>query len=265
MMINFRLYDFDKIHPVGKKPYLSWFWLTDGDLWLTFGDTTIYEYTKEAITYFEGKETPYNDYYLVRFLEDFTKLFESISESVPDKFYKLTSDLKLFRNNTRKWLDINGYDEDKFSDFYFEEYDKLNSWTWERTFDSGHLIGGPHLSFFRCKDKIKIVWDTEWTLENGINLWTAKDGSFEMEFSEFVKEVRLFGNNFFKAMDKQVAQTLSQDWKNIKVDKEWLVKEHSERKSEFEKNFSFLEQNEKKQTNWTEIEQLFDRMANEIK
>ena len=53
-MINFTLKEFDKINPVGQEPdlYLSWFWLTEGDLWLTFGDQTIYEYSKEAITYF---------------------------------------------------------------------------------------------------------------------------------------------------------------------------------------------------------------------
>jgi hypothetical protein len=48
-----------------------------------------------------------------------------------------------------------------------------------KAFDSAYLVGGP-LSFFRNKNKIRIVWDRECTLENGIALWTAKDGSFEM-------------------------------------------------------------------------------------
>lgn len=53
-MINFKLKDFDKLEPAGQAPnlYLSWFFLTDGELWLKFGDQTIYEYSKEALQYF---------------------------------------------------------------------------------------------------------------------------------------------------------------------------------------------------------------------
>jgi hypothetical protein len=266
-VINFKLKDFDKIIPVGQEPdlRLSWFWLTDGDLWLKFGEQTIYEYSKEALQHFGHKETPYNDYYIVRFLEDFTERFEKISVSIPENFYKLTENLKQFRNETQKWLDIYDTDEDEYSDFYLEEYDKLISWTYERLFDSGHLIGGLHLSFFRHKDKIRIVWETEHTLENGIILWTAKDGNFEMNYSDFINQVRIFGQNFFEAMDKQIDLTLTKDWENIKVDKERLVEEHKERKIEFNKNLSFLEQGKTDETDWTGIEKLYERMKNEIK
>ena len=266
-MINFKLKDFDKIIPVGQEPSLrlSWFFLTDGDLWLTFGDQTIYEYSKEAIQHFGDKTTPYNDYYIVRFLEDFTELFRKISEPIPDRFYSLTPKINQFRNKAKKWLDLHDTDENEDSDFPFEEYDKLISWINERTFDSGHLLGGPHLSFFRCKDKIRIVWDTEYNLENGISLWTAKDGSFEMYFCDFVFQVKLFGKKFFESMDKQVKFALSKEWENIEVNKERLVEEHKERKQEFDKNVSFLEQSYDVQTNWTEIEQLLDRMNDEIK
>lgn len=266
-MINFKLKDLDKIIPVGQEPdlRLSWFWLTDGDLWLTFDDQTIYEYSKEAIEYFGDKPTPYSDYYIVRFLEDFTGLFEKISESIPNKFYSLTKNIKQFNNDTQRWLDIYDTDEDEYSDFYFEEYDRLISWTYDRTFASGHLIGGPHLSFFRCNDKIRIVWDTEHTLENEINLWTAKDGSYEMNFSDFVNKIKMFGQQFFKEMNTQIELTLAKEWGNIKVDKTRLVEEHKERKLEFDKNLSFLEQSVNGETNWTEIDELYNRMTSEIK
>jgi len=266
-VINFKLKDLEKIIPVGQEPdlRLSWFWLTDGDLWLTFDDQTIYEYSKEAIEYFGDKPTPYGDYYIVRFLEDFTVLFEKISESILNKFYSLTKNIKQFNNDTQRWLDLYDTDEDEYSDFYFEEYDRLISWTYDRTFDSGHLIGGPHLSFFRCNDKIRIVWDTEHTLENEINLWTAKDGSYEMNFSDFVNKIKMFGQKFFKEMNTQIELTLAKEWGNIKVDKTRLVEEHKERKLEFDKNLSFLEQSVNGETNWTEIEELYNRMTSEIK
>lgn len=266
-MINFKLKDFDKLTPVGQEPdlYLSWFWLTDGALWLNFGDHTIYEYSQEALQYFGGNSSSYNEYYIVRFLEDFTQRFGNISKSIPHRFYTLTENIKLFKEETKKWLDIHNTDEDEHNDFYFNEYDQLTSWTNERLFDSAHLIGGPHLSFFRHEDNIRIVWDTEHTLENGISLWTAKDGSFEMNYSDFVNEVKKFGQAFFEAMDKQIELTIAKEWGNVKVDKGRLVEEHKERKQEFDKNLSFMEQELEDTSNWTEIEELYQRMKSEVK
>ncbi|MBX7225761.1 MAG: hypothetical protein K1X55_07005 [Chitinophagales bacterium] len=266
-MINFKLREIDDLLPIGQEPNLStsWFWLTDGDLWLNFGDQTIYEYSTEAINHWGNKPTPYNNYPLIRFIEDFTELFDKIRETVPEEFYHLTNELKKFQSDSKKWLDIYDTDEDEYSDFYFEEYDKLISWTYQRTFDSGHLIGGPHLSFFRRNNKVRIVWDTEHILENGISLWTAKDGSFEMDYSNFVKKIEVFGQSFFAAMDKQVELAVAKEWVNIKIDKQRLVEEHKERKDEFFSTLRLLYQEPTDKTNWTEVEQLFNRMTNEIK
>ncbi|MCU0431958.1 MAG: DUF5984 family protein [Bacteroidia bacterium] len=265
-MINFRLRELDKISPWGQEQELSlhWFGLTDGDLWLTFGNDTIYEYSKEAIDYWGNKSTPYNDYQLSRFIEDFTELFDKIRETIPEEFYELTKDLKTFHSDAQKWLEINQPDEDNYSDFYFEEYDKVISWTYQRAFDSGHLIGGPMLSFFRRNEKIRIVWYTEHTLENGISLWTAKDGSFEMTYSDFVEKIKAFGQSFFDQMGKQVDLAVSKDWGQIKVDKQRLIEEHQERIKYFNSSLALLDNEVTGKTNWIEIEQLFSRMTNEI-
>ena len=252
-MINFKLKELDNINPVGQKPnmYLSWFWLTDGDLWLKFGDQTIYEYSKEALECFEDKPTPYNDYYIVRFLEDFTYTFQKISVSIPDKFYKLTEDIQQFKNDAQKWFDI--YDNE-------DEYEKLISWSSDRLFDSAYLVGGPYLSFFRHNNKIRIVWESEYILDNGISLWTAKNGSFEMDYCDFIDKVEKFGQAFFEAMDEQIELTIAKDWGQIKVDKLRLVEEHKERKLEFDKNLSFLKQEVIDETDWDEIEKLYESM-----
>lgn len=266
-MINFKLKELDNILPWGQEPELSlhWFALTDGDLWLTFGNEIIYEYTKEAIDYWGNKPTPYNDYQLSRFIEDFTDLFYKIRETIPKDFYNLTKDLKKFQSDAKKWLDLNDDEEDIDNVFYYEKYDNLVSWTYERTFDSAHLIGGPYLSFFRSNNNVRIVWDTEHILENGISLWTAKDGSFEMAYSDFVDKIKTFGQSFFAAMDKQVELAVAKEWGNIKIDKQRLVEEHKERKDEFFSTLLLLDQETTDKTNWTEVEQLFNRMTNEIK
>lgn len=102
-------------------------------------------------------------------------------------------------------------------------------------------------------------------MENGISLWTAKNESCEMSFSDFVNAVKIFGQKFFSRMDRQIELTLAKEWGDIKVDKIRLVEEHKERKLKFEKDLSFLEQGCKDETNWTEIEELYKRMTNEIK
>lgn len=89
------------------------------------------------MVYFQNKPTPYNDYYIVRFLEDFSVLFEKIGRSVPYKFYRITEDMQRFRNDAKKWLGMYETDENEYNDFYFEEYDKLTSWSYNNV---GSLI-----------------------------------------------------------------------------------------------------------------------------
>jgi hypothetical protein len=266
-MINFKLADIDNVTPAGTENDLkmSWFWLTEADLWLTFGETTIYEYTKEALEYFGTKSSAYNDYPLIRFIEDFTEIFNQISGNVPEKFYLLTKDLFLFLDKAEKWLAIYDTDEDEYSDFYFEEYDKLISWVYKRSFDAMHLKGGPSLSFFRNNSKIRIIWYTEHTLENGINLWTAKNGAYEMDYADFISKIKDFGVKFFEAMDNQVDLAIKRDWGNVQIDKIGLVEEHSKRKTDFYNQLVLLEQESTKKTNWEEVERLLSRMYDETK
>ncbi|MDI9310033.1 MAG: DUF5984 family protein [Limnohabitans sp.] len=264
-MIHFKLKPFQEIQPVGNEPYLSWFWLTDGDLWLQIGDHTIYEYTPEAVQYFDHKPSAYNDYYIVRFLEDFTELFKYIGSSIPKKFYDFTANIEQFEENTQKWLDIYDIDEEEYPDFYFNEYDQIRSWTYERKLTSGYLKGGPHLSFYRHKDKIRIIWKTEYTLENGTQLWTAKNGSHEMLFQDFVDKVDQFGQQFFLAMDKQIEGVVQYDWKDVSVDKPRLEEEHQERKVAFQENLEYLKNPSNDDVNWISLDNLYSRMLEELK
>lgn len=261
-MIHFKLRELEKIEPFGRKPeqQLHWFGLTDGDLWLTFGNETIYKYSKEAMDYWENKPTPYNDYYLSRFIEDFTKLFDKISETIPEIFYDLTQNLKEFHTEADKMLDLSETDEVSKCNFNFEEYEKLTSWLYDRTLDSGHLIGGPHLSFFRKNDKLRIVWDTEHRLDNGISLWAAKNGSLEMDYTDFVNTIKSFGRSFFVEMEKQVKLSIEKDWGQVMIDKQNLAMEHEKRKIDFDSSVELLEQASAPKTDWAEIEQMRNKL-----
>lgn len=266
-MINFKLQHIDSVAPAGSTGdySMSWFWLTEADLWLKFDRATIYEYSPEAMEYFGDKPTPYNDYPLVRYIEDFTELFGIINESIPDKLYEIVEDLEGFYFDAEKWYDIIDPDEEEIDEESFRLYTILRSWAYERSFDSGHLTGGPTISFFRNNDKIKIVWKVNHKLENGIDLWTAKDGFTEMEYPDFIEKVKEFGVQFFREMDNQVNLAIDKDWKDIKIDKVRLKEEHKERKEDFYHQLDLLEGKPENKTDWIQVINLLERMKEEIK
>lgn len=259
LKINFQLQELDKIAPFGKAPALSlhWFGLTDGLLWIDVGQQTIYEYTPEAQNYF-GRNIRYNDYQLSRFLEDFFYTFGYISESVPFRFYNSIED---FYTRAIQWKESHfDDDDDTFDRFYDEKYEPLTDWYHDRSFDSGHLVGGPYIGCFRHNDRIKILWESDYKLEDGHNLWTSPKGVFELYYEDFVQAVNEFLDEFFIAMSKQVKMALAKDWGEISLDKKRLVTEHEERKETFYRQLSYLKKQSANKTDWQKIIGIADEM-----
>lgn len=276
--INFILKPPVEIAPWGEKgDYLSWFGLTDSELWITVGEHTIYEYTDAACKEW-NHDIPHNDYYLSRFLEDFSETFAYISEEIPEKFY---NQIEKFRDITNDWLELYAGDDDcddeitdedidSFDRFYDEKYQPLTEWFHNRVFDSGHLTGGPLIGCFRCGETLKIWWYGDDRLENGENIWTAPSGFFELPYADFVSEVKRFFHEFYAAMDKQVETSLQMDWDNtpawgkVNLDKKYLAKEHKERKKGFDREIALLDENVSV-TDWNKVEEMFEIMKKELK
>ncbi len=264
-MIHFKLKNINEIYKSETISDLNWYFLSDGDLWLTFGDTKLYEYSQEALEFLgQQKKSPYNDYFLIRFVLDFTALFSKISKSIPKKFYELASDLPVFLSENNKWLSLFESAESNYQEAKYEDYLQLNSWVDERTMDSGHLIGGPRFSFFRYDTKIKIVWQTDHILDNGIALWTAKNGHFEMDYFEFVNKTKDFLNLFFIGMEKQVNAAIDLSIDNVKINKIELKEHHIQFKKSAYEALIILEANSKEKVNWEYTEQLYKKMKFEI-
>lgn len=262
--INFKLQELDQVLLWGEVPNqkIHWFGLTDGLLWIDVGEQTIYEYSKEAQEYFEG-HSPYNDYQLSRFIEDFSELFKGIGESVPRELYDHVEEFEVMAEQWRNlYMDLS---DDLFDQFYCGDYLRLTDWLLsDRTIDSGHLVGGPHMNFVRCQDQIKIIWDGNYQLENGSNIWKSPSGIFEMSYNEFTDEVIRFFHTFYDAMDKQVENAVKKDWGCVTLDKNRLVSENAERKEGFDQLLSFLSE-PLAHTDWDEVCLLYKRMLKEIK
>ena len=261
--INFELKELDQVALFGEAPHqnIHWFGLTDGLLWIDVGEKTIYEYSKVAQEYFEGHSS-YNDYQLSRFLEDFSELFKGIGESVPRELYDYVEE---FEEKAEQWKNMYmDLSDELFDRFYCEEYLRLTGWLLsDRTMDSGHLVGGPHMQFVRCEDLIKIIWDGNYRLENGSNMWKFPNGVFEMSYNEFVDEVIHFFRAFYDAMDKQVENAVKKDWGCVTLDKDRLIRENAERKEEFDQLLSFLSE-PLTPMDWNEVSLLYKRMIEEI-
>lgn len=235
--INFELKaDLEEIAPFGEKGSysLSWFGLTDGLLWITAGDKTIYEHS-DAVRKAWG-DIRYNDYYLSRFLEDFSEIFGSVAKPISKELY---DSVEVFEELSQNRLDDIPDDDPEFDRLY-DEYLAKREWFADRIFDSGHLKGGPIIGCFRCDDKLKFYWNGDVPLGNGESIWTSPRGSFEMPYCVFVTEVKRFFAEFYAKMDEQVKRALKKDWGEIKVDKEYLVLENAERKIGFDQKLALL-------------------------
>ena len=259
LKINFKLQELDKVAPFGGEPdlRLHWFGLTDSLLWINIGEHTIYEYTQEALDYWETN-IRYNNYQLSRFLEDFFYTFRYINESIPSEFYH---NIEEFCYRTDQWIESHFDDDDDiFDKFYDEKYTPLTDWYYERCFDSGHLVGGPHIGCFRHHEKIKIVWESDYKLESGSSIWTSPRGVSELYYDDFVLSVSDFLDSFFAAMDMQVEKAVAKDWGKITIDKKRLVEENEERKESFYLQLSYLKQNPANNTDWQKIIAIFNEL-----
>lgn len=260
--INHILQRPEKIIPWGdKEKSLSWFGLTDGLLWIEAGDGIIYEY-KEP--HFNEWDEPiiYNDYQLSRFLEDFFGTFSFVAESVPDYLY---NDIETIDERMEMWKALYfDLDDEEYDEFYFGVYDELYATIYQRSFDSGHLVGGPYIGCFRNGDNIKIIWKSDYKDENGKSVWTTPKGIYEMKYSDFVNEVFRFYKAFETDMDKQVEIVRDNGIPGVYVDVLGLCRENELRKEEFEQKLGFLKSGSNSKTDWNKISELYNRMMNEV-
>ncbi len=259
--INYILKKPEKIVPWGDETKsLHWFGLTDGLLWIDAGTSVIYEYAEPHPDAF-GEQVKYNDYQLTRFIEDFLQLTPVISESVPEYLYDVIETLS---DDFRAWKEmyIDKSDEE-FDRFYDDFYAPLSDWFYNCFLDSGHLVCGPYIGFFRCKDKLKIVWNSD-SLEDGTEMWKFPNGIYETDYQSFVSEAVRFINSFTADMDKQVADVAANGILGVFVDTDALVRENERRKDTFGQQLRFLYSEDKHETDWDKIHGLYVMMRNEM-
>ena len=262
--IHFQLQELDKIVPWGDENHQSmhWYGLTDGLLWITAGNHTVYEYSQQARNFW-NEDIQYNNYQLSRFLQDFSGTFPFICESVPEFIYQ---NIENFMPITDKWKRIHeDLPDDAFELWYDETYWPLVEWFYQQnSFDSGHLVGGYEIGCFRFQDKIKFWWDNDGrTLPNGQPVWTSQKGCYQMKYTDFIEEVQRFFHAFFQAMDIQVQDAVRKDWGRVQLDKNQLMKNHSITKEGFQQKIDVLSKSPQFPRDWDNISALWQKCLKE--
>lgn len=261
--INFELKNIDDIEPWGDNT-IHWFALTDGTLYIQVGDEKIYEYSDSARDFFKC-DIKYNDYYLARFVTDFTELFRFIREPIPKILY---DNIDKFEDITDLWKNMyEDKPDDIFDEFYFGEYNTLTEWYYmQHTLDSCHLVGGQYIGFFRCGDKIKILWksDDDAILENGQNIWTSPNGIYEMSWNDFTKEVEIFYLKFRQKMDYRTDYIYKHGLTHAQIDREFLLHSNSNEMIAFEQHLELLFSDNYEKTDFDSILTIYEKMRREI-
>ena len=259
--INYILKKPNTIVPWGEtEKHLHWYGLTDGLLWINAGDSVIYEYAEPHADSL-GIQIKYNDYQLSRFIEDILELSSVISEPIPELLYNVTEDLD---EDLESWK-ANYIDksDDEFDKFYDELFIPMSEWFYDRFLSSSHLVCGPSIGFFRCGEKLKIIWDSN-RLEDGSEMWKYPRGYYEADYQNFVSEISRFLNSFMLDMDAQVSDVVSNGISGVYVDADGLIRENEQRKETFEQQMRKMSSDGKQETDWDRILDLHNMMQVEL-
>ena len=138
--------------------------------------------------------------------------------------------------------------------------DEAMDWMGGRLLDSLYLVQGPQIILWRTGNVISIRWDNSEKLIDGIPVWTAKKGLYEISVNDFLLEVESFHKRFTGAMKDRV-NAIATNWSrpNVEVDINRLVEEQSERERALSEALA-VQHN----TNW-EIVRKGKRLLNELK
>ncbi|MDR3617126.1 MAG: DUF5984 family protein [Candidatus Obscuribacterales bacterium] len=237
MLFDFKLRPVDEIKPWGESPdlSLSWFGLTDGFYRLQVGTERLFSSSDQIARVWVAKDPNFSgvyvDYQVVRLWEDLLQILPDVLAPIPPELARWfsadspnTTDLL---QSAKDWLDL-----EKDPDVL----DKAISWIQNRTLDSQYLADGPNIWLWSNDETVTVTWDNRHCLLDGVELWSARCGSYSMPRATFLKEVRRFNDELIGQMQQRVDE-ISASWNrpHIRIDLEGLRREQSERSGVLDK------------------------------
>ncbi len=194
-------------------------------------------------------------------LKDLPALTPYISGSLPEELYGAAERTERDPDRWKQmYSDLPDEDYDRFCE---EEYGPLGEWFYDRCMDSGHLTEGPLIGYFRCGDRMKILWDSVRTGRGQGSIWKYPSGAYEMKYADFAAEVSRFVNAFLRDMDAQTMEVVRHGIPGVFVDREALIRENRQRREIFGRQLQDLYAENRDKTDWKKIRDLYEKMRGE--
>lgn len=192
----------------GGHKNIAWFWLTDSYYYIQLDDVKLFESSKEWQEKYPA-DFPYDEYPYIRQLEDLFDILPQIAAGITEIAYRFINTIgnwEWLMREVKQWYEVLG---DNATDEQEALYDDLNRFLYHSNLDTGYLRFKSMLFFHHVGDRIIICYDFIDKDENDIPVWSAKRGSTEMTWIEFLSEIEDLLNRFFTDMDKQVEDAIS--------------------------------------------------------
>jgi Family of unknown function (DUF5984) len=238
MLFDFYLCPLEEARPWGNPPdlSLSWFGFTEGfyrlqvgsEFLLNYSDGIVEHYTKQFSNIYSGS---FVDYYVVR-------LWEDILDILPDVLAPIPGELSNFlKQNENAWLQwesdaSNWVDRQPDQDRALEIYEHAVWWQRVRSLDAAYLQNSPRIWMWSTEESVIISWNNTDILLEGIQVWSATQGSYCIKRDEFLSEVRAFHDKLMSEMAKRV-DSICDYWERteIRVDLQNLRDQQQDRET----------------------------------
>jgi hypothetical protein len=235
--IRVNLRSIEEIDPFGSGPdnwSLHWYGLSDCYFCITIGEAEIFKFSDEFVKAYSENESPVNkpyvDYYLARLHEDLLEILPDILEPVPEELVPYIANPQQYsrlREMLVQWLEQESETaESKILDIH----QLASNWSGQRCMSFGYLNYAPVLYIWRTGDEIHIRWNNQDKTYAGVAVWSALEGKYTLDVSEFLEAITEFNREFMEAMLERINQ-VRQHWSRpeIQIDPNELEKEQAQR------------------------------------
>lgn len=238
MMFNFTLDPIDQVAPWDDPPNLSlsWFGLTSGSYFLQAGPDQLLRYSDEcqarlASAYPAAVKSPYVEYQVSRLYEDAFNILPYVLEPIPTRLVELARSQVYWEWHEvyREWMEAQPESDESASDRYYDAV----GWLGQRSLDTCYLSPNARIWFWRLGDTVTVEWDNRDKYFEDIPAWAAQQGSYSLPVEQFQREVSVFFDSLFDAMEQRVAE-VCRSWSRpeVRIDFEQLRAEQLSRRAE---------------------------------
>ena len=214
-LFNFRLSPLDE--QTMQSGGSSWYFLTAGAYWMTVGDAELFRYTDELLQHFERRgyphESPYETYFVYQLYRDLRAVVPEALEPVPPDVIRQLDWLEAVRRRilcggaqvvpADVILRLSGDDDPDASPLAMLCYGATDWWR-ARRLPVMHLVANPDIYFWRVGDRVRVRWRNSECRLDGIRVWTAGDGEYDLPAEEFRREYWSFYTRLAAAMAERV-------------------------------------------------------------